>query len=79
MTLLFFLTGGDSYVSLQYLYKNSQVAISCVIPEVCEPLVEKVKDYIQVRQIFLFIVYERNFKLDCNQNFNLNTTFTETF
>ena len=45
----------------------------------CEALDEKLKDYIQVRQILLFVVYERSLKLDCNQNFYLNTNFTETF
>jgi hypothetical protein len=45
---------------------------------VCEALVEKFKDYIQVRQTLLFVVYERSLKLDCNQNFYLNTNFTET-
>ena len=44
----------------------------------CEALDEKLKDYIQVRQILLFVVYERSLKLDCNQNFYLNTNFTET-
>jgi len=39
------------------------------VPEVCEVLVEKLKDYIQVRQILLFVVYERSLKLDCNQTF----------
>ena len=38
--------------------------------EVCEALVEKLKDCVQVRQILLFVVYERSLKLDCNQNFN---------
>jgi len=65
-----FLANGDSYVSLQYLLKISKQIISCIVPEVCEPLVEKLKDYIQVRQILLFVVYERSLKLDCNQNFN---------
>jgi len=45
---------------------------------VCEALVEKLKDYIQVRQILLFVVYESSLKLDCNRNFYLNTNFTET-
>jgi len=44
----------------------------------CEALVEKLKDYIQVRQILLFVVYERNLKLDCNQNFSLNTFYKNT-
>jgi len=51
-----FLESGDSYVSLQYLFKISKQAINCIVLEVCEALVEKLKDYIQVRQIlFVFI------------------------
>jgi len=73
-----FLASGDLYVSLQYLFKIYKQEISCIVPEVCEALVEKLKDYIQVRQILLFVVYKRSLKLDCNQNFYLNTNFTET-
>ena len=51
---LHFLVSGDPYVSLQYLFKISKEAISCILPKVCEALVEKLKAYIQVRQI-LFI------------------------
>ena len=65
---LHFLASGDWYVSLQHLFKISKQAISCIVPEVCEALVEKLKDYIWVRQI-LFVVYERSLKLDYNQNF----------
>ena len=51
-----FLASGDSYVSLQYLFKIAKQAISCIVPEVCEALVEKLKDYIQGRQIlFVFM------------------------
>jgi len=64
-----FLASGDSYVSLQYLFKISKQASSCMVLEVCEALVEKLKDYIQVRQILLFVVYEISLKLDCNKNF----------
>jgi hypothetical protein len=46
-----FSASGDSYVSLQYLFKIPKQAISCIVPEVCDVLVEKLKDYIQVRQI----------------------------
>jgi hypothetical protein len=44
-----FLASGNSY--LQYLFKISKQAISCIVPEVCEALVAKLKDYIQIRQI----------------------------
>jgi hypothetical protein len=64
-----FLASGDSYVSLQYLFRISKQTISCIVPEVCEALVEKLKDYIQGRRILLVVVYERSFKIDCNQNF----------
>ena len=59
-----FLANGDLYVSLQYLFKISKHAISCIVLEVCEALVEKLKDYIQGRQILLFVVYVRSLKLD---------------
>jgi len=64
-----FLASDDSYVSLQYLFKISKQAISCIVLEVCETVVEKLNDYIQVRQILLFVVFERSLKLGCNQNF----------
>ena len=77
MTLRF-LASVDSYFSLQYFFKISKQQISCIVLEVCEALVEKLKDYIQLRQILLSVVYERSLELDCNQNFYLNTNFTET-
>ena len=55
-----FLASVDSHVSLQYLFRISKQAISCIVAEVCEAVVEKLKDYIQVRQILLFVVYERS-------------------
>ena len=75
---LHFLASGGLYVTVQYLFKISKQADSCIVLEACEVLVEKLKEYIQVRQIFLFVVYERSLKLNCNQNFYLNTNFTET-
>ena len=72
------LTHVNSLVSLQYLIRISKQAVSCIVSEVCDALVEKLKDCIQVRQMLLFVVYEISLKLDCNQNFYLNTTFTET-
>ena len=44
-----FLASVDSYVSLQYLFKISKQTISRIVPEVCEALVEKLMDYVQVR------------------------------
>ena len=35
-----FLASGDSYISLQYLFKISKQAISCIVPEVCEALLK---------------------------------------
>jgi hypothetical protein len=52
-----FLASDDSFVSLQHLFKISKQAISCIVPEVCGALVEKFKDYRQVKQILLFVVY----------------------
>jgi len=63
-----FLANGDSNFSLQHLFRIFKQSVSCIVPEVCEALVEKLKDYIQGRQILLFVVYERILKLDCNQN-----------
>ena len=51
-----FLASGNSYTSLQYIFKISKQAISCIVPEVCEALVEKLKDYILGRRIYLRIV-----------------------
>jgi len=74
--MLRFLASGDSY--LQYRFKISKDAISCIVPEVCEALFEKLKDHMQIRQILLFVVYERSLKLDFNQKFYFNTSFTAT-
>jgi len=43
-----FLATGDSYASLQYLFKVSKQTISEIIPEICIALVDKLKHYIQV-------------------------------
>jgi hypothetical protein len=48
-----FLATGDSYVSLHYLFKISTQTISTIIPEVCDALVEALKDFIQVCELLL--------------------------
>ena len=40
---LCFLASGDSYVSLQYRFRISKQAITCIVPEVCEALVKKIE------------------------------------
>lgn len=46
-----FLATGDSYTSLSYLLKISKQAISIIVPEVCDALVEALKDYVKVRKL----------------------------
>jgi len=50
-----FLATGDSYSSLQYLFKISKQSISFIIPEVCQALVQALKENIQVSDHVYFI------------------------
>lgn len=43
-----FLATGDHYSSLQYLFRISKQAISQIVPEVCEALIEVLRENIQV-------------------------------
>lgn len=45
-----FLGTGDSYTSLQYLFKISKSAISRITPEVCDALIESLQEYVKVKK-----------------------------
>lgn len=44
-----YLATGDSFTSLQYLFRISKQAISSIIPEVCQALIQALKEQIKVR------------------------------
>ena len=43
-----FLATRDSYTSLQYLFRISKQAISITVPEVCQAIIEALKENIEV-------------------------------
>lgn len=50
-----FLATGDSYSSLQYLFRISKQSISGIIPEVCQALIDVLKENIKVSKKIFFI------------------------
>ncbi|KAK9736329.1 hypothetical protein QE152_g12602 [Popillia japonica] len=46
-----FLATGDSYTSLQYLFRISKSTISKIVPEVCDALIQSLQEYVKVRFI----------------------------
>lgn len=54
---LHFLATGDSYTSLQYIFKISKQIISTIVPEVCNALIEVLKDYIKVSKNQIIFYY----------------------
>lgn len=60
ITLRYFLVTGDSYTSLQYLFKISKQVISKIVPKVYQALIEILKKNIKIRiliHIYLFILF----------------------
>lgn len=57
-----FLASGDSYTSLQYLFKVSKQRISVIIPETCDALTLALKELIKVSEKFNNIENETLFK-----------------
>lgn len=45
-----FLATGDSYTSLQYLFRVSKSAISLIIPEVCDAITTSLDEYVKVSE-----------------------------
>lgn len=43
-----FLATGDSYSSLMYAFKISKQVISKIVPEVCEAIIEVLRNYVKV-------------------------------
>lgn len=50
-----FLGTGDSYVSLSYTFKISKQLIRVIVPEVCQAIIEALKDHIKVSINFRFV------------------------
>lgn len=48
-----FLASGDSFTSLQYVFRVSKQAISLIVPETCQAILNGLKEQIKVRYVLL--------------------------
>lgn len=55
-----FLATGDSYMSLSYLFKVSKQSISEIVPEVCTAIIDVLKEFIKVSQIYYYLYFINN-------------------
>jgi hypothetical protein len=52
---------GDSYRTLMYLFKVNFSSICCIVPEVCETLIDSLKEFIKVSlTVFIEILLHVN-------------------
>ncbi|XP_017302989.2 uncharacterized protein LOC108253473 [Diaphorina citri] len=56
-----FLATGDSYTSLQYTFRISKQTISTIVPEVCEAIIDVIKNNIKV-SLYLYQYFNLQFK-----------------
>jgi hypothetical protein len=56
-----FVATGDSYRTLMYLFKVHFSSICCIVPEVCEALIDSLKEFIKVSlTVFIEILIHVN-------------------
>lgn len=72
-----YLATGDSFVSLQYLFKVSKQSISKIVRETCDGLVEVLNEYVQVcfSNYPLFIVNNYKLQICVGDSSKLPTAF----
>lgn len=65
-----YLASGDSFASLQYLYRVPKCTISTFLPEVCGSTYSVLKNYIKVSNSIIFNTINFYFTFQQNTKFN---------